>query len=325
MSRIFDALRRSEGEQERNGSSTLPTGPELLLQAERRIASDWEAGISTTGDEPEEGGKKAGHDALKQIVGGTASELPPDTRNILSSGARQEIFNRFQQLPISLFPDSHLACITDPDSPTAESVRLLGVRLRDRRRVRPLKTVLLTSTIPKEGKSTIATNLAYALARNVEEKVLLIEGDVRLPTVLKMLGIDKKPGLIELLGGKRELGNSVYSVPDAGFFVLPAGNAPKDPLELLQSQKLASLMDQLTACFDWVVIDSPPVLPLADTSVWMRLADGILLVTRKGLTEKKQLQRGLDVLEPQKMIGALLNSSTSSLYGYYYYNSSSIS
>jgi Mrp family chromosome partitioning ATPase len=81
-------------------------------------------------------------------------------------------------------------------------------------------------------------------------------------------------------------------------------------------------MEQLAACFDWIIIDSPPVLPLADTSVWMRVADGILLVTRQGTTEKQQLQKGLEALDSQKLLGALLNGTMASAYSGYYYHSS---
>jgi Mrp family chromosome partitioning ATPase len=91
-------------------------------------------------------------------------------------------------------------------------------------------------------------------------------------------------------------------------------------LELLQSGKLPALMEQLGQWFDWIVIDSPPVLPLADTSVWMRLADGVLLITRQGITEKRQLKRGLEAVEPKKLIGALLNGSTNSSDTDYYYS-----
>jgi Mrp family chromosome partitioning ATPase len=78
-------------------------------------------------------------------------------------------------------------------------------------------------------------------------------------------------------------------------------------------------MDQLATLFDWIIVDSPPILPLADTSVWTRMVDGILLVTRRGVTEKKQLVAGLQALEPEKLIGALLNCSKSSTYSRYYY------
>ena len=86
----------------------------------------------------------------------------------------------------------------------------------------------------------------------------------------------------------------------------------------MQSGKLSPLMEQLEAWFDWIVIDSPPVLPLADTSLWSRLADGILLVTRPGVTQKKQLQRGLAALETKKLLGALVNGSTDMAHSDYY-------
>jgi len=98
------------------------------------------------------------------------------------------------------------------------------------------------------------------------------------------------------LQGERTLAASIYRLEPAGIWFFPAGIAPANPLELLESGKLPALMEQLTAWFDWIIIDSPPVLPLADTSVWTRLADGILLVTRQGTTQKSQLKRGLEAL-----------------------------
>ena len=86
----------------------------------------------------------------------------------------------------------------------------------------------------------------------------------------------------------------------------------------MQSERLAELMDQLTSWFDWILIDSPPVVPLADTSVWMRSADGILMVAREGTTQKRQLQRGLQALEQSKLLGVVLNSSTNTDHDNYY-------
>ena len=132
------------------------------------------------------------------------------------------------------------------------------------------------------------------------------------------------PGLCEWLSGETPTIH-IYRLENLGVWMLPAGSAPQNPLELMQSGKLSPLMDQLEAWFDWIVIDSPPVLPLADTSLWSRLADGILLVTRKGTTEKQQLQRGLEAIEKSKLLGALVNSSANAAHSDYYqrYSSSS--
>ena len=169
------------------------------------------------------------------------------------------------------------------------------------------------------GKSTIAANLACTLARSTSQRILLLEGDIRRPALSETLALKENPGICEWLRGDAKLVNCIYQIHEAGIWVMPAGSSPQNPLEVLQSAKLNALMAQLVDWFDIVVIDSPPVLPLADTSVWMRLADGIILVTRQGITEKKQLQRGLEAIDSQKLIGALLNCSQNSVHNHYYY------
>jgi capsular exopolysaccharide synthesis family protein len=165
----------------------------------------------------------------------------------------------------------------------------------------------------------VAANLACTLALRTQQKVLLLEGDVRRPTQSEVFGIGRQPGICEWLRGSQTLQQSIYRLEDPGVWILPAGSASSNSLELLQSGRLSAMMEQLTAWFDWIIIDSPPVLPLADTSVWTNLADGILLVTRQGTTQKKQLQRGLEALGSQKLIGAILNSSKNAANSDYYY------
>lgn len=318
MSRIFDALQRAEGERDSTESTALLKGPELLREAERRASSDWEAVVSVTETEaiPEEENGPA-----RALFAAIAADVKaPSSGSVLTAGERTKASNRFQSLPISVPQESHLACFLDRKSPTAEAIRLLTVRLRDMRRTRPLKKVVITSTIPREGKSTIASNLACALARRTEERVLLVEGDVRRPVVSRIFGFDQHPGLCDLLRNEKPLSDCAFRLDEACLWVLPAGNtAGSNPLELLQAQKLTAVMDQLSTSFDWIIIDSPPILPMADTSIWMRLSDGVLLVTRQGVTEKKQLKKGLEALEPNKVLGALLNGSKASPYSKYYY------
>jgi capsular exopolysaccharide synthesis family protein len=178
---------------------------------------------------------------------------------------------------------------------------------------------MITSSVPQEGKSMVAANLACALAQSTDARTLLLEGDVRRPSLAKMLGIGGNAGLCEWLEGGGNLEKYVYRLEDPGLWILPAGIASSNPLELFQSERLPTLMNELKASFDWVIIDTPPVLPLADTSIWARVADGILLVTRQGVTEKRQLQRGLEALESRAFIGAVANCSTASDHSSYYY------
>ena len=118
--------------------------------------------------------------------------------------------------------------------------------------------------------------------------------------------------------------DSIYYLYSPGFWFLPAGRPPENPLELMQTGKLSSLLVQLTASFDWIIIDSPPLLPLADTSVWARFADGVLLVVREGKTEKRQLQRGLTALDRSKLLGVVVNGFSGTDHSNYYARYSSV-
>src|ERR1700689_952588 len=279
MSHIFDALQRAESESAGTESPTFSVATDLLQAAEQKIRGD--------GNPPPRG---------------ESIDLAP----VPSSFDELE---RCPVLQVSIPADTRLVVVGKEESLAAEKFRFLGVRLRQLRQTRPLKKILITSSIPQEGKSTVAANLACTLARRRQQKTLLLEGDLRRPTIAQKFGMGRVPGLSEWLRGETESMN-IYRLEALGLWVLPAGSAPENPLELIQSGNLSPTMEQLTAWFDWVIIDSPPLLPLADTSIWARLADGVLLVTRKGVTEKQQLQRGLETLEPAKLLGALVNGST---------------
>jgi capsular exopolysaccharide synthesis family protein len=212
----------------------------------------------------------------------------------------------FPSLQVSVLPTSRLVFLSEPDSLAAEKFRFLGVRLRQIQQSRSLKKVLVTSTIPEEGKSTVSANLAGVLARR-KQSVLLIEGDLRRPTLAQQFGLGRLAGLGEWLQSGRQTVSNVYRLEGPDFWFLPAGNPPENPLELLQSGRLSYLMRQLANLFDWIIVDSPPLLPLADTTVWSRVTDGTLLVAREGKSEKKQLQRGLEALKKSDLLGVVLN------------------
>ena len=282
MSQIFDALQRTETD--RSGIE-LSAAKELLEVVERN------AGQSA----PSSGHQKA--------------------------DAALDPFRQFQPAQMLLSPQSKFVCITDVESLAAEKFRFLGIRLRYLQQKRPLRRILITSSVAGEGKSMIAGNLACTLAGSKQQKVLLLEGDLRRPSLAQQLGLGELPGLSELLEGESDQLTNVYRLESLGLWILPAGSPSRNPLEFLQPGKLSVLMDRLGAAFDWIVIDSPPVLPLADTSIWMRLADAILLVTRPGTTAKRQLQRSLEAIEQSKLLGAVLNGSKEAVANNYYYYS----
>ena len=234
---------------------------------------------------------------------------------------RPDIWSQFRAIPVTPDAEGRLVCLAEQSDATSEAFRLLGVRLKDLRQTRPLNKLLITSTVPQEGKSTVAANLACALAHKTGEKTLLLEGDIRRPSLSRIFQLGQVAGICEWLRGERSLAECIYRIEGTGIWILPAGGVAATPLELMQSKKLPAWMDQLATLFDWIIVDSPPILPLADTSIWTRIVDGVLLVTRQGTTEKKQLERGLRALEPGKMIGALMNCSRVSTYSNYYYKS----
>jgi capsular exopolysaccharide synthesis family protein len=163
----------------------------------------------------------------------------------------------------------------------------------------------------------VAANLACALAGG-KQQVLLVEGDLRRPSLAKQLGLDHAPGLSQLLQGKSDDFNNILHLESQGFCLLPAGNIHTNPLEMMEMGRLGVCMDRAAAGFDWVVIDSPPILPVADTTIWTRLADAVMLVTRPGVTIKSQLQRSLEAVEQSKLLGAVLNASTEATASKYY-------
>ena len=225
---------------------------------------------------------------------------------------------QFPSVRISTPAESRMVALTDKEGLAAEKFRFLSVRLRQLQQARALKKLLITSTIPEEGKSMVSANLAITLARKKRQKVLLLDGDLRRPMMARHFGLSHLAGLGEWLQSDPGLTRNVYYLEELGLWFMPAGRPPENPLELMQSGRLADLLEQLSKWFDWLVIDSPPILPLADTSVWSKFADATLLVAREGKTTKQDLQRGLEALDHSKLLGLVLNSCSSAEHSNYY-------
>jgi capsular exopolysaccharide synthesis family protein len=297
MSRLFDALQRAGTEQ---SGVEYPDMVSMMTEV----------------FEPETGEGNREPEANKtKLLEMPAVEANPGEETNQEPVSKGEL--TFPSLNVSVAPDNRLVFFTDPDSLPAEKFRFLGVRLRQIRQNRLLKKVLVTSSIPEEGKSLVSANLAGVLARR-NQKVLLIEGDLRRPVLAQQFGLGRLAGLGEWLQGNRETISNIYRLSDFNFWMMPAGNPPANPLELMQSGNLSRLMSHIGNLFDWIIVDSPPLLPLADTTVWARVTDGTLLVARVGKTQKTQLQRALDVVKKSDLLGVVLNGSEESDYEGYY-------
>jgi capsular exopolysaccharide synthesis family protein len=301
MSRIFDALQRSGTEQSGVEYPDMVSIATAVFEAPRKPETVDEAAPAVAAE------------ALADLQPALTQQVTPETL----TGEQALSVSSFPSIEINVTPASRLVFLTQPESLAAEKFRFLGVRLRQIRQTRPVKKVLITSTIPGEGKSLVSANLAGVLSRR-KEKVLLIEGDLRRPVLSEQLGLGALAGLAEWLQSGNQTPSNIYQLGGAGFWIMPAGHPPANPLEMMQSGRLSALFRQITDAFDWIVVDSPPLLPLADTTVWSRLTDGTLLVTREGTTEKAPLERGLESIKKSDLLGVVLNSCTDTDHSDYY-------
>jgi capsular exopolysaccharide synthesis family protein len=182
----------------------------------------------------------------------------------------------------------------------------------------------VTSTIANEGKTVTSTNLALTLAKRPGQRALIIEGDLRSPQVLSSLGMHQKPGLCEWYRGGGSIQDFIFLTKRGDLHVLAAGSESGDPIEILQSEVFSRAMLALAQQFDWIVIDSSPLIPVADASIWMNHADSALIVARENKTPKHLLTKALKTIDQSKVVGMVLNdvsrsgSANSKYYGYKY-------
>ena len=199
----------------------------------------------------------------------------------------------------------------------SEQFRLLATRLQQLQQSRRFKSVLLTSALAGEGKSLLIANLAISLARGGQQRVLVIDADLRKPGLSPIFGVNGRPGLREWHQSNRPISEFICRIPDINVWVLPAGPTIVDPLELLNSSRIADVLTALTAMFDWVLVDSPPLLPLADAEIISRICDGTMIVVRREKSPKSALKQALERIAPSKMTGLLLNDfPLAANYGY---------
>jgi capsular exopolysaccharide synthesis family protein len=206
---------------------------------------------------------------------------------------------------------SRLVALTDPRSLGAEKFRSLATRLENLRRERELKSLQITSSIVSEGKTLVSANLAITLAVECAAKVLLVEGDLRRPALSSQLGLSELTGLRQWWDARdRGIAQFVYRLNQWPLYFLAAGEAWEQPSHILQSERFAEAFLSLTGGFDWILVDSTPMSPTADTNLWSRLVDGTLLVVREGVAPVKALKKGLQALDNPKLVGIVLNEAS---------------
>ncbi|HYI91919.1 MAG TPA: CpsD/CapB family tyrosine-protein kinase [Bryobacteraceae bacterium] len=234
-----------------------------------------------------------------------------------------DFLSRLATVPFSPSPDSHLIDTSKPHEAPAEEFRTLRTRLNHLQTLQPIHTVVVTSPSPAEGKSFAAVNLALAEAQLEGNPTLLIDCDFRRPIVHNLFQVERTPGVTDYLSGKARLEDCIKHIAGSNLYILPAGEAVINPLELLNLREMRVLLEQLPKAFNWVILDSPPLLFAADANLLSTLSSGTVLVVRIGTTTIDSVTRAMQSLCENNVLGIIVNGARrGELYSKYtYYHS----
>ena len=227
-----------------------------------------------------------------------------------------------QEVPYTPAPEALLIDSNRRQDPPGEEFRTLRTRLNHLQKLQPIRSVVVTSPSPAEGKSFTATNLALAESQLSGSYALLADFDLRRPVIHNLFGIERSPGLTDYLMGKASLAEIIKKIAGVNLCVMPAGATSKDALELLNLPEVKSLIGDVCKMFSWVVLDSPPLLLSADANLLGTLTDGTILVVRIGSTTIEMVTRAMQSLCENNVLGVVVNGARAgelySKYTYYY-------
>ncbi len=214
-----------------------------------------------------------------------------------------------------------IVCATQPNSFESEQFKLLRSKVLFPHSGPSPRTIMVTSAIPGEGKSFVAANLAVSIAQNINEYVLLMDCDLRRPTVGKLFGSGDRAGLSEYLSGEGKLDNLLVKTNIDKLTVLTGGSPPSNPAELLSSQKMGDLIQEVRERYRdrYVVIDAPPPHLTAEARVMANKVDGIVLVVRYGGVNRKMVKDVTELIDKNKIIGVVFNRVEVPAFTYYGY------
>ena len=229
---------------------------------------------------------------------------------------------QIQEVPFAPAPEALLIDHSRPQEAPSEEFRSLRTRLNHLQTLQPIHTVVVTSPSPAEGKSFAATNLAISESHLAGNRTLLVDFDFRRPVLHNLFQIERAPGATDYLLGNTPLANCVRKIAGTNLYVMPAGSSVKNPLELLSLREVKALFEELPKWFNWVILDSPPLLFSADANLLGTLTDGTILVVRIGATTIDMVHRAMQSLCENNVLGIIVNGARAgelySKYTYYY-------
>ena len=218
-------------------------------------------------------------------------------------------------------PDPRLNAFDDQggEKGGAECFRTLRKRLHQIAATRKLKRILVTSSLPSEGKTFVAANLARSIVRQPDRRVLLIDADLRVSRLHVTFGAPSTPGLTEYLRGEADEYSVIQNGIDENLCLIPGGSQVENPSELLLSERMRRLLDLATSVFDFVIMDSPPAIPVHDPNLLADFCDGTLFIVRAGVTDFEVAARAAAEFEGKNLLGVVLNGvGPEATYGQYY-------
>jgi len=219
--------------------------------------------------------------------------------------------------------EPRLVSITHPHSSYCEEYRSLRTHVLHKSQRQKLQSIVVASVNPSEGKSITALNLSWLLAQTDGVKCLIIDSDLRMPSLADYVGIETDNGLSHVLAGTATLADSIVRLEPSGLHILPGGDARQDVAELISGPRFQEILREAREMFDYVIIDAPPLGIFTDATVLINHADGALLVVRANKTKCSAIERTLEPIPKDRMLGVVLNQSEDVLeeshYGYYHY------
>lgn len=228
-------------------------------------------------------------------------------------------FGKVESLKVD---NPYIISITQPDSPIAEEYRKLKSMVIRDTKTNFLNTVMLSSTIEGEGKTLTAINLAVSMAQELDHTVLLIDADLRRPLIHEYFGIKHKFGLSDYLARDIDITEILIKTGIGNLVIIPGGSRYQNPVELLSSGKMRLLLEELKHRYmdRYIIIDTPPLLPFAESITIASYVDGLIFVIREGYAQLKAIKEALNLIKNTNILGVVFNNvSNVNLEGYYYY------
>lgn len=206
--------------------------------------------------------------------------------------------------------DRRLQISTDPNSVFFENFRRLRAAILYPESGQRPKTLLVTSTVPGEGKGFVCANLGLALSQGMEQHALMVDCDFRQPTLAPLFGLSNEAGLVDYLQDKADLSGLIRKTGQPKLSVLPSGRPPKNPAELLESARMLTLIQEMAERYPdrMVLFDSPPSIVASETGILAKHIDGVVLVVRHGTAKKAHVKQFTDTLGPEKIYGVVFNA-----------------